>query len=112
MIGNATCFGLRNRDDGNNHNKKPITIHKCANTNQKSQIKQVRLTRPRDHRHRPRSVPAASLYENSCERSTALMAYVITDSCIKDELCVEVCPVDCIHPKKDEPQFKETTQLY
>jgi NAD-dependent dihydropyrimidine dehydrogenase PreA subunit len=24
------------------------------------------------------------------------MAYVITDTCIKDELCVEVCPTDCI----------------
>jgi len=40
------------------------------------------------------------------------MAYVITDSCIKDELCVEACPVDCIHPKKDEPQFEAATQLY
>ena len=40
------------------------------------------------------------------------MAYVITDSCIKDELCVEVCPTDCIHPKKDEPHFEEATQLY
>ena len=40
------------------------------------------------------------------------MAYVITDSCIKDELCVEVCPTDCIHPKKDEAQFEAATQLY
>ena len=40
------------------------------------------------------------------------MAYVITDSCIKDELCVEVCPTDCIHPKKDEPEFEAATQLY
>ncbi len=31
------------------------------------------------------------------------MAYVITDTCIKDLLCVEVCPTDCIHPKGDEP---------
>jgi ferredoxin len=41
-----------------------------------------------------------------------LMAYLITDTCIKDELCVEVCPTDCIHPKKDEPQFETATQLY
>ena len=34
------------------------------------------------------------------------MAYVITDSCIKDSLCVEVCPTDCIHPKQDEPGSK------
>ena len=40
------------------------------------------------------------------------MAYVITSSCIKDELCVEVCPTDCIHPKKDEPAFEEEKQLY
>lgn len=40
------------------------------------------------------------------------MAYVITDACIKDELCVDVCPTDCIHPKKDEPGFEEATQLY
>ena len=40
------------------------------------------------------------------------MAYVITDSCIKDSLCVDVCPTDCIHPKKDEPQFEAATQLY
>ncbi len=41
------------------------------------------------------------------------MAYVITDTCIKDELCVEVCPVDCIHPKKGvDPDFEAATQLY
>src|SRR3954454_3056097 len=40
------------------------------------------------------------------------MAYVITDSCIKDLLCVDVCPTDCIHPKKDEPAFETATQLY
>ena len=40
------------------------------------------------------------------------MAYVITDNCIKDELCVEVCPTDCIHPKKDDPKFEAETQLY
>ena len=40
------------------------------------------------------------------------MAYVITDSCIKDLLCADVCPTDCIHPKKDEPGFEAATQLY
>ena len=35
------------------------------------------------------------------------MAYVITEPCIgtKDTACVDVCPVDCIHPRKDEPEF-------
>lgn len=40
------------------------------------------------------------------------MAYVIVDTCTKDELCIEACPVDCIHPKKDEPGFEEVPQLY
>ena len=35
------------------------------------------------------------------------MAYIITEPCIgtKDSACVDVCPVDCIHPRKDEPEF-------
>jgi len=40
------------------------------------------------------------------------MAYVITDTCTKDELCVQACPVDCIHPKQDESSFAEAPQLY
>ena len=37
------------------------------------------------------------------------MAYYITETCIdvKDKACVEVCPVDCIHPIDggDEPML-------
>lgn len=40
------------------------------------------------------------------------MAYVITDTCTKDALCVDVCPTDCIHPKKDEPDFEAEIQLF
>jgi NAD-dependent dihydropyrimidine dehydrogenase PreA subunit len=40
------------------------------------------------------------------------MAYVITNSCSKDLLCLDVCPTDCIHPKKDESAFESATQLY
>ncbi|MGA2879937.1 MAG: ferredoxin family protein [Bryobacteraceae bacterium] len=42
------------------------------------------------------------------------MAYVITEPCIgvKDTACVDACPVDCIHPKKDEVGFEELAQLY
>jgi ferredoxin len=40
------------------------------------------------------------------------MAYVITDRCIKDELCVAACPVDCIHPTNSEPTFESASQLY
>ena len=42
------------------------------------------------------------------------MPYVITEACIntKDKACVDVCPVDCIHPRKDEAGFESETQLY
>jgi NAD-dependent dihydropyrimidine dehydrogenase PreA subunit len=40
------------------------------------------------------------------------MAYVITDTCTKDELCINECPVDCIHPKSSEGGFTESEQLY
>jgi len=40
------------------------------------------------------------------------MAYVITEQCTKDNKCVEVCPVDCIHPRQDETGYEEATQLY
>ena len=43
-----------------------------------------------------------------------LMAYVIAEPCIgtKDTACVDACPVDCIHPKKDEPAFATSEMLY
>jgi NAD-dependent dihydropyrimidine dehydrogenase PreA subunit len=42
------------------------------------------------------------------------MAYVIAEPCIgtKDSACVDVCPVDCIHPRKDEPEHEGEKQLY
>ena len=42
------------------------------------------------------------------------MPFIITDPCIdtKDASCVDVCPVDCIHPRKDEPEFETTSILY
>jgi ferredoxin len=40
------------------------------------------------------------------------MAYVITDSCIKDNLCVDSCPGDAIHPTQNEPAYETATQLY
>ena len=54
--------------------------------------------------------PAAP-WQGDCTKSRS-MAYVITDTCTKDELCVEACPVDCIHPKKDEDNFAEVPHLY
>ena len=42
------------------------------------------------------------------------MAYIIAEPCIntKDTACVDVCPVDCIHPRKDEANFAVMAQLY
>jgi NAD-dependent dihydropyrimidine dehydrogenase PreA subunit len=42
------------------------------------------------------------------------VTYVITEPCIgsKDNSCVEVCPVDCIHPTEDEPGFDEAEHLH
>ena len=42
------------------------------------------------------------------------MPFVITDPCIgiKDAACIDVCPVDCIHPRKDAPEFEQATMLY
>lgn len=42
------------------------------------------------------------------------MAYVICAPCIntKDTACVAVCPVDCIHPSKDEAAYATAEQLY
>jgi len=42
------------------------------------------------------------------------MAFVIAEPCIgvKDTACVAVCPVDCIHPVKDEADFASAPQLY
>jgi ferredoxin len=41
-----------------------------------------------------------------------LVTYVIAGSCIKDDSCIEVCPVDCIHPKPGAPDFETAEQLY
>ncbi len=42
------------------------------------------------------------------------MAYVIAEPCIntKDTACVNVCPVDGIHPTKSESDYAKVAQLY
>ena len=42
------------------------------------------------------------------------MTYIIGSPCIgtKDTACVDACPVDCIHPKKDEEGFEDSEMLY
>jgi ferredoxin len=42
------------------------------------------------------------------------MSHYIAEPCIgtKDTACVAVCPVDCIHPTKDEAAFATSEMLY
>ncbi len=42
------------------------------------------------------------------------MAYTIAQPCVgvKDTACVEVCPVECIHPTKNEAEHASAQQLY
>jgi NAD-dependent dihydropyrimidine dehydrogenase PreA subunit len=42
------------------------------------------------------------------------VTFVIAEPCVgtKDHSCVDVCPVDCIHPTPGEPGFEEAEQLY
>ncbi len=42
------------------------------------------------------------------------MAYIITEPCIgvKDAGCVDVCPVDCIHPMRNQEGFAAAKMLY
>ncbi|MBM9464215.1 4Fe-4S binding protein [Aeromicrobium sp. YIM 150415] len=40
------------------------------------------------------------------------MPYVITRSCCNDASCVPVCPVNCIHPTPNEPDYRTAEMLY
>src|ERR1700693_1463344 len=40
------------------------------------------------------------------------MAFVITQRCCNDASCVPECPVDCIRPAPDHPEFDTTEMLY
>lgn len=42
------------------------------------------------------------------------MPHIIAEPCVgtKDTACVEVCPVDCIHPGPGEGQAEESEQLF
>lgn len=40
------------------------------------------------------------------------MPHVITQSCCSDASCVYACPVNCIHPTPDEPDFHTAQMLY
>ena len=42
------------------------------------------------------------------------MSHYIAEPCVgtKDTACVAVCPVDCIHPTKEEEDFESAELLY
>ena len=42
------------------------------------------------------------------------MTHIIAEPCIgtKDTSCVDVCPVDCIHPTSDSSKFSDFEMLY
>ena len=59
-----------------------------------------------------RAEPRVHSWKSLCHNP--LMAYIICEPCIgtKDTACVDVCPVDCIHPRKDEAGFADAEMLY
>jgi ferredoxin len=40
------------------------------------------------------------------------VAFVIAAPCVADYSCLEVCPVDCISPGPQEPEFPRAQQMY
>ncbi|MFF0499963.1 FAD-dependent oxidoreductase [Nocardia aobensis] len=40
------------------------------------------------------------------------MAYVVTQKCCNDASCVSECPVDCIRPRPEDPEFTTAEMLY
>ena len=52
--------------------------------------------------------------ESEAQNGHFSMAYVIAEPCVgvKDSACVDACPVDCIHPKKDAEKFSNETMLF
>ena len=42
------------------------------------------------------------------------MAYVIAEPCIgtRDTACIDVCPVDAIHPLREVAEYQSAPQLY
>jgi ferredoxin len=56
----------------------------------------------------------AADYQQAPRRRQQIMAFVIAEPCIgtKDTACVDACPVDCIHPKKDAEAFAKEEMLY
>lgn len=56
----------------------------------------------------------SSQRQGESDKKGVLMAFVVAEPCIgvKDTSCVDACPVDCIHPRKDEEGHSTAPQLY
>jgi ferredoxin len=68
----------------------------------------------RTARYNRRPLPLGAGWKPEPSKEPYDVAYVIAEPCIgtKDNSCVEVCPVDCIHPTPEEPDYDEVEQLY
>jgi ferredoxin len=57
---------------------------------------------------------AAAIKKESAAAELSPHGYVIAAPCrgVKDAACVDVCPVDVIHPRKDEPGFAQAAMLH
>jgi len=69
------------------------------------------LSREADELRKPEEKLSVSFHKR---RPIGKMTYVITQPCIgvKDATCVDVCPVDCIHPSQNEQGFEESEHLF
>lgn len=55
-----------------------------------------------------RTLRRLPLFSELSDAELGLMACIGT----KDPACVDVCPCDCIHPRKDEVEFSDAPHLY
>jgi NAD-dependent dihydropyrimidine dehydrogenase PreA subunit len=60
------------------------------------------------------TIPAARYHAREIKEPVPVMSHFIAQPCIgvKDTACVTVCPVDCIHPTKDDADFETADQLF
>src|SRR5690606_25919467 len=75
---------------------------------------QLLLQGGRSINHRNPIATFVWLIQIRVSRGHVPMTHVIAEPCIgtKDTSCVEVCPVDCIHPTKEEAEFESSEMLY
>ena len=70
---------------------------------------------PSPHRHSRRITHDTRIVRsrNNDPRSQPQLTHIIAEPCVgtKDTSCVDVCPVDCIHPTSSEPAFETVDML-